>query len=231
MDMLSAKALQDAALEDWRKLAQALHACFLVESFADALTFVSAIGDVCAEAGRDPDVRTTGTFVDVRLVTADATFRREDGSQLNGPSATQTDVELARRISEVARSLGLRPDPSVVAQVEIALDTADEAEIGPFWAAVLTGSSFQGGDVDDPTDRIPSLWFQRTDEHATPRQRFHLDLWLPPEVVPDRIAAALAAGGTITYADEAPSFTVLADPQGNKVCLCTYLDRGKQGAS
>jgi 4a-hydroxytetrahydrobiopterin dehydratase len=181
---------------------------------------------VCAEAGRDPDVRATGRFVDVRLVTTDATFRREDGSQISGPSVTQADVDLARRISDVARSFGLRSDPSAVAQVEIALDTADEAEIGPFWAAVLTGSSFQGGDVFDLTDRIPNLWFQGTDQHTTPRQRFHLDLWLPPEVVPDRISAALAAGGTITYADEAPSFTVLADPQGNKVCLCTYLDRG-----
>jgi 4a-hydroxytetrahydrobiopterin dehydratase len=53
----------------------------------------------------------------------------------------------------------------------------------------------------------------------------YLDLWLPPEVVPARIEAALAAGGTVTYSEEAPAFTVLADPQGNKVCLCTYLHR------
>jgi 4a-hydroxytetrahydrobiopterin dehydratase len=44
-------------------------------------------------------------------------------------------------------------------------------------------------------------------------------------VVAGRIEAALAAGGTVVDDSQAPSYTVLADPQGNKVCLCTYLDR------
>jgi 4a-hydroxytetrahydrobiopterin dehydratase len=79
--------------------------------------------------------------------------------------------------------------------------------------------------VFDPSGRIANLWFQGTDAHETPRQRFHLDLWLPPELVPARIEAGLAAGGSVVYDDEAPAFTVMADPQGNKVCLCTYLDR------
>ena len=35
----------------------------------------------------------------------------------------------------------------------------------------------------------------------------------------------VAAGGTVVSADEAPAFTVLADPQGNKVCLCTSEGR------
>jgi 4a-hydroxytetrahydrobiopterin dehydratase len=111
--------------------------------------------------------------------------------------------------------------------LEVALDTADSTEIGPFWAAVLTGdaAAFQGGDVRDPTGRVPNLWFQKTEPHETPRQRFHLDLWIAPEAVASRIEAALAAGGTITYDAEAPAFTVLADPQGIKVCLCTSLNR------
>jgi hypothetical protein len=29
---------------------------------------------------------------------------------------------------------------------------------------------------------MPLLWFQETDEHETPRQRFHLDVWVAPEV-------------------------------------------------
>ena len=33
------------------------------------------------------------------------------------------------------------------------------------------------------------------------------------------------AGGTVVDDSEAPSFTVLADPDGNKVCVCTFLDR------
>jgi 4a-hydroxytetrahydrobiopterin dehydratase len=40
-----------------------------------------------------------------------------------------------------------------------------------------------------------------------------------------RISAALAAGGTLVSDDRAPAFTVLADPEGNKVCVCTSLGR------
>ncbi len=40
-----------------------------------------------------------------------------------------------------------------------------------------------------------------------------------------RIEAALAAGGKVVYDEEAPAFIVLADPQGNKVCLCTSEGR------
>jgi 4a-hydroxytetrahydrobiopterin dehydratase len=225
MDMLSGQAIQDAGLEDWRKLAQALHACFLVESFADGLTFVGSVGEACAAVGHEPDVRLTGGFVDVRLLSPDAVWRHPDGSESAGPSVTQRDVDLARQISAIAQSLGLKSDPSAVAQLEIGLDTADLAAIGPFWAAVLTGSTHEGNDVFDPSGRIANLWFQGTDAHETPRQRFHLDLWLPPELVPARIEAGLAAGGSVVYDDEAPAFTVMADPQGNKVCLCTYLDR------
>lgn len=225
MDMLTGQQIQDAGLEDWRKLAQALHGSFLVESFADALTFVTAVGEACASAGREPEVRLDGTFVEVRLLSPVAVYRYPDGSVEAGPNVTQQDVDLARQISGIAQSLGLKPDPSAVAQLEIALDTADMAAVGPFWAAVLTGSTFVDKDVFDPSGRIANLWFQPTDSHETPRQRFHLDLWIPPEVVPGRIEAALAAGGTVVNDDEAPAFTVLADPQGNKVCLCTYLER------
>ncbi|MCA1657505.1 MAG: 4a-hydroxytetrahydrobiopterin dehydratase, partial [Actinobacteria bacterium] len=50
-------------------------------------------------------------------------------------------------------------------------------------------------------------------------------LWLAPEVAAERIAAAVAAGGSIVDDAEAPSFTVLADPEGNRACICTSLGR------
>jgi len=72
---------------------------------------------------------------------------------------------------------------------------------------------------------VPLLWFQHTDAHETPRQRFHVDLWVAPEVAEERIAAAVAAGGRVVDDEKAPSFVVLADPEGNKVCVCTSLSR------
>jgi 4a-hydroxytetrahydrobiopterin dehydratase len=72
---------------------------------------------------------------------------------------------------------------------------------------------------------VPNVWFQKTGPHRLPRQRWHIDLWLAPEVAAERIAAAVAAGGALVSDAGAPSFTVLADPDGNKVCVCTALDR------
>ena len=79
--------------------------------------------------------------------------------------------------------------------------------------------------VFDPTGQLPSMWFQGTEPQEVPRQRWHLDLWVAAEVADARISAAVAAGGTVVDDSEAPSFTVLADPEGNKVCVCTFLDR------
>jgi 4a-hydroxytetrahydrobiopterin dehydratase len=193
------------AQADWRKLAQALHTRYVTASLAEGARFVQAVGDACSEATYVPELRLGATFVDV----------------------SSRDIVVAELISTIAADHGLTADPTAVAQLEIALDTADLPEIGPFWAAVLTGSTdgFTGHDIFDPTGRVANLWFQGTSPHESPRQRFHLDLWLPPEVAAGRIKAALAAGGTVAYDDEAPMFTVLADPQGNKVCLCTSEGR------
>jgi len=195
--------VSETGLQDWRKLAQKLHARFLIDAYADGVRFVAAVGEACQDAV--PEVRLGASFVDL---------------------ATR-DAELAGRVSAIAAEHGLTGDPTAVAQLEIGLDTADLVELGPFWAAVLTGSteSFTGNDIVDPTGRVANIWFQGTTPHETPRQRFHLDLWLPPEVVPGRIEVALAAGGKVVYDEEAPAFIVLADPQGNKVCLCTSEGR------
>ncbi len=140
---------------------------------------------------------------------------------------TQRDIDLARRISEIAREQGIGTDPSALTELELALDTADLAAVGPFWAALLTGSpdSLNGEDVVDARGRVPSLWFQRTDANETPRQRFHIDLWVSHEGAQQRIAAAVAAGGRVVDDKKAPSFVVLADPEGNRACVCTCLDR------
>jgi DNA-binding NarL/FixJ family response regulator len=42
---------------------------------------------------------------------------------------------------------------------------------------------------------------------------------------PQFVDAALEAGGTLVSDEAAPRFTVLADPQGNKVCVCTHVGR------
>lgn len=216
MEKLGTQDILDARLEDWRKLAQAMHARYRIESFTSGAAFATAIAKAAEAAGRYPDLKLTRDFVDISLCT------HEDGLWV-----TRADVEMARAISDVARAEGLAPDPSGVTQIELALDSAHEDHVGPFWSALLTGSPANKvyDSVFDPDGRVPSLWFQGTDDHDTPRQRWHFDLWLAPEEAEVRIEAAVAAGGSVIDDAGAPSFTVLADPERNKVCVCTYLAR------
>ena len=204
-----------AGLDDWRALAQGLHARFRASDLVGAARFAGAVAELPASGGH-ADLRLDGGAVDVRVCT------RVDGLWL-----TADDVALATAVSALAAQQGLVAEPAEVTQVELALDTADDARLGPFWAAVLTGSTENTvrDSVIDPAGRVPSMWFQGTEPHEPPRQRWHLDVWVAPEVADARIAAAVSAGGTVVDDSEAPSFTVLADPDGNKVCVCTSLDR------
>jgi len=213
---LNLEQILEAGLEDWRKLAQALHARFTTGSFTAGLDFVTAVTEAAERANHHPDVTLTYPLVDVKLVSHDV------------GAVTQRDVDLAREISGIARDKRIDSDPAAPTQLELALDTADAGRIGPFWAALLTGDAgaFDGGEVRDKSQRVPNLWFQDTDTHDTPRQRFHIDLWVPHDVAEGRIAAAVAAGGQVVDDSEKPSFVVLADPDGNKACVCTILDRG-----
>jgi 4a-hydroxytetrahydrobiopterin dehydratase len=48
-------------------------------------------------------------------------------------------------------------------------------------------------------------------------------------VAEQRIGAAVSAGGVVVDASQAPSFTVIADPDGNKACVCTMLPSAHDG--
>lgn len=213
--MTTSESLLDAGLPDWRKLAQALHARFVTIQPARGLAFVTAVIDAAEQADHHPEVTLTFAAVGLTLVSHDV------------GRVTGRDLRLARRISEIASEQGIDADPHAVTQLELALDTADLAAVGPFWAAVLTGTpdSLHGEDIVDARGRVPALWLQPTEAHETPRQRFHLDIWVPHDVAADRIAAALVAGGQMIDDSGAPAYVVLADPEGNKVCVCTSLGR------
>ncbi|MEP7020761.1 MAG: 4a-hydroxytetrahydrobiopterin dehydratase [Pseudonocardiales bacterium] len=217
MDKLTEQEILDSRLTDWRKLAQALHARYLISDFNVGAAFVAAIAQAAEAANHHPDLKMTYGAIDLSLCTHES-----------GLWVTQRDIELARTISAIAREQGLVSEPAAVTQLEVALDCANENRVSPFWSVLLTGSPDNKiyDTIFDPTGRVPSLWFQGTDEHATPRQRWHFDLWLAPEVAPGRINAAVAHGGCVIDDAQAPAFTVLADADGNKVCVCSSLGRG-----
>lgn len=229
MDMLSGSQIARADLTDWRKLGQGLHARYVTGDFAAGARLVGAIAEAGEAVGHHPRVTLGDSYVDLKLVSDDAVFRDEAGTEHTVEWATQRDVDMAQRVSAIAAEQSVRADPASIITIELALDTADATRIAPMWAALLTGSTDAhgrgtiGDDVRDDTGRVPNLWFQDTDEHETPRQRFHLDVWVAPEVAEQRIAAAVAAGATIVDDSEAPSYTVIADQDGNRACVCTSL--------
>ena len=54
-------------------------------------------------------------------------------------------------------------------------------------------------------------------------------MWVPADVAEQRIAAAVSAGGIVVDASHAPSYTVIADPDGSKACVCTTLSAAQAG--
>lgn len=226
MDMLSGKEITEAQLTDWRKLAQGLHARYLTNDFSTGATFVAALGEAGNSLGHHPSASIGNGYVDLKLVSTNATYRDDEGTEHVVEWVTQRDVDLARRITEIAANHELTADPAAVSVVELGLDTPNSATIAPVWAALLTGHADAQGcgspsdEIRDATARVPNLWFGDTKEDENPRQRFHVEVYVAAEAAEQRIAAAIAAGGTISDDSNTPSLTVILDQDGNKGVLC-----------
>jgi 4a-hydroxytetrahydrobiopterin dehydratase len=161
---------------------------------------------------------------------------------------TPLDVELARKISTVVDELRLELASGVGAGVEVAsgvgagaravqvievgIDAMDIGAVRPFWKAVLgyvdePGRGGPQGGLVDPLGQGPAVWFQQMDAPRPQRNRIHFDVSVPHDEAHRRIAAAVAAGGTLINDAEAPAFWVLADPEGNEACVTTW--QGREG--
>jgi 4a-hydroxytetrahydrobiopterin dehydratase len=164
--------------------------------------------------------------VDIR---ADRAVLRLQSADVCG--VTGRDVRLAHKVSGALAARGLRPTPASgsMQAIEIAIDALDIGLVRPFWKAITgyadePGSELQGALID-PSGRGPEIWFQQMDAPRPQRNRIHLDIDVPHEAASARIDAAIAAGGRLVYDDEAPAFWVLADPEGNEACICTWQGR------
>jgi len=180
-------------------------------TYAAGLALVERIGAAAEKADHHPDLVLRYASVEVQLTSHDT------------GGVTGRDVAMARTVSDLAADAGLTPTADGLAHLELGLDTLDAAVIAPFWA-VVHGHTDRGDEVVDESGRLPTIWFQRSG-HDEPRQRWHHDLWVDPSEVQARIDAAVAAGGRLVSDAEAPRFWVLADPEDNMICLCTWQER------
>ena len=206
--VLTKDQVEAAGLADWRSVIGTLQTRFRTGDFATGLQLVNQIGEAAEAANHHPDLDLRYPHLNVRLSSHDV------------GGVTERDLQLARTISELAAGLGVSAAPADVAAVELALDTPDHARIKPFWLAVLDGQPNPNADdeVRDGGGDRPTIWFQQSGDEAG-RQRWHLDVRVPKEVAQARVDAAVAAGGEVL--EQGQNFVTLADPDGNKVCVCT----------
>jgi 4a-hydroxytetrahydrobiopterin dehydratase len=154
--------------------------------------------------------------------------------------ATRRDTELAGAITTALAGIGATVAPPVTADyprpvqmLELAIDAMDIAAIRPFWKAVLGYGDEPGNDgpqdaIVDPAGQLPAIWFQQMDQPRPQRNRIHFDITVAHEEAEPRIHAALDAGGVLLSDAEARAFWLLADAEGNEVCVCTWQDRDQR---
>lgn len=220
MSTLTGQQIARYGLTGWAFLGDALYTRAATGSFATGLALVDAIGAAAEEANHHPDVDLRYPHVDIRLTSHDA------------GGVTDRDISMARTITDLARDTGVDLDGTGLSRVELALDTPDRGGVLPFWREFLAyedgaaagARPWAADEIGDPADRLPVVWFQKSGSQE-PRQRWHLDVWIDPSQLQDRIDQALAAGGTVVDDSKSPSFVVLADAEGNRSCYCTWQNR------
>lgn len=211
--LTAAQIAGQAGLEDWRVVRGALRTSFATPDMSTGAELVRRVVEAANEANHHPDLGVRYSRVLVDLVTHDA------------GGLTLKDVEMARTISDIAAGLGLRAEPEVRQVLEVCVDALDIDAVRPFWEAVTGFDVDEAGNLVDTATGSGSLWFQQMDAPRPQRNRLHVDIDVPLEVVEGRLAAALDAGGVLVSASSAPAFWVLADPEGNEACLSTSAGR------
>ena len=213
-ERITPRQFHDAAgVDDWRVLWSVAFAVFRTRDFATGVKLVGQIGRLAEAAGHQPDLNLRAGVLEVRLVTKEHW------------SLTDLDLSLARRISASAQALGVSADPARTRTWEFALDALDVDKVRTFWCAVLGYELAADTDIADPDGVYPAVYVQQMDAMRTGRNRIHIDVGVPHDQAEARVAAALAAGGTIVNDSHAPMWWTLADPEGNEVDLATWIGR------
>ncbi|MFT4125642.1 MAG: VOC family protein [Gordonia sp. (in: high G+C Gram-positive bacteria)] len=210
----AARAAADVAAP-WRVVAEALRVGYRTRDMVIGGAFVTRIIEAAERADHHPDIDLRHGSVHLSLMTH------------SSHRITEADVALANTIARIADEMGLSGLSTPPQECQITIDALDIGAIRPFWRAVLgyrEDPEHAETDLSDPAGRGPGIWFQQMDSPRPQRNRVHIDLQIPADEVPARVQAAQAAGGRLLTEHHAPAFWVLADPEGNEICLCTWQE-------
>ncbi len=204
--------------EDWRVVGDGARACFRSASFGAATRLAAAIGGLDGIENHRPDIDVRDGDLTVRLLSwSDDHY-----------GMSRRDVELAQRISALAREHGAAPDPHAVASYLVIVESIHNEDVMPFWKALL-GYAYRADSADqdlvDPQRRGPDFWFEEVREPHDVRNGIHVAIWVPKEDAEARVAAALAAGGRLVDDSFAPSGWLLADAMGNEADVASIAGR------
>ncbi len=146
-------------------------------------------------------------------------------------AVTGRDIRLAHRVSGAlgARGLHTTPGDGSVQMLEIAIDALDIPAVRPFWKAITGYVDEPGlrsaGGLIDPAGRGPAIWFQQMDAPRPQRNRIHIDVDVPHDVARHEWMPRSRRAAVCCPIEAAPAFWVLADPEGNEACICTWQGR------
>ncbi len=203
------------ATADWQAVFSAM-ACYRVTSPAQQGDLAAAAAALAGDAGFP-------LLIDLRpgLVILDS-GKDQWESDTHGLEVDFTD--LAGSLQAAARELGASADVELPRFVQLFLDAADVATVRAFWVAALGYVEDRRAGVSDIHDsrRLnPVLVFQELDESQTQRRRqrnrIHVELAVPSDLVQARLATTLAAGGRLL--EQSERRWRVADPEGNEIVI------------
>ena len=206
----------ERSLRAGRSLLGAIEARYATGGFATGLEFVGRIGEAAEEA--EPPPRHHADLADRAHPAAQPRRRRRHRARHRAGRPDQRHRRRARRRRDA------RADSSRSSSVSTPHDTRPS---GAFWAAVLGYDSDEGTRHRRP--RRPAGRRCGSSRPTPTTSRASASTSTSPSP-PDQAQASASRrrwppGGTLVSDERAPSFTVLADPEGNKVCVCTWLGR------
>jgi 4a-hydroxytetrahydrobiopterin dehydratase len=203
------KFLAAEGVEDWVVLHGGATAAFRVQSLGDAAHLAVALAEILE------GTRALVTIADDRLTVrlSRGVFRLEE-----------TQIDLARAVSEAARKHGAVADRSGVHEVQVAIAAKPDAVDVGFWRAVLGYAPLADDNAIDPLGHGSTVWMQELEPDKALQHAMHVDVSVAREHAEARVEAALAAGGRIVDDADAPAGWILADRAGNRVCVAAWPD-------
>lgn len=198
-------------LDDWVVLHGGPTAVFQTRTLPEAAQLASLIAQLPELDGTPAQLSIVSQSLTVRLT-------RE-------VSNTETEhIAIARQISDLAKLAGAVGNPAQVQEVQFAIAAKPDAIDVWFWRAVLGYQPMLDDAGIDPLGVSSNVWMQELDENKHLRHAMHLDVSVAKGHAQSRVDAAVKAGGVIVDSSNAPSYWILADRSGNKVCVVAWPD-------